>query len=162
MKKSNKIVNTKNSTHMNIICSQLLKRHPNVEETYGYITKIQRQKLNLTKEHYFDAVAIASQFNNVNFISNIGFLKRSNSKGEYTQKLGLPISKKIFGFRRFDKIKYNNNEYFIKGRQSIGKGYYYLMDITGKQIKFKSLPKTSLITKISARKTWMIQKIGVI
>ena len=45
---------------MNSIRIQLLKR-THAEETFGFVTKEHRQLMGLPKEHYFDAVAIATQ-----------------------------------------------------------------------------------------------------
>jgi hypothetical protein len=59
----------KHATQMNSIRQQLLKI-VDCEETFGFITKEHRQILNLPKEHYMDAVAIASQGNNINFKTN--------------------------------------------------------------------------------------------
>jgi hypothetical protein len=52
--------NLKHATQMNVLRSQLLKITGGYE-TFGYITKETRQHWWLPKEHYFDAVAIASQ-----------------------------------------------------------------------------------------------------
>ncbi len=46
---------------------------------------------------------------------------------------------KIYGFRKFDKVRYLGNEYFIKGRMSTG--YAVLMDINGKKADFSKMPK---------------------
>ena len=61
---------------------------------------------------------------------------------------------KLFGFRKFDKVLYNNNIYFIKGRMSTG--YASLMDIEGTKINFKPIPKFSKMKRISARKCLLI------
>ena len=50
----------KHATQMNSIRKQLLRLLPDAEETFGYITKEHRYLMSLPKEHYFDAVAIAS------------------------------------------------------------------------------------------------------
>ncbi|TXT65176.1 MAG: hypothetical protein BAJALOKI1v1_460011 [Promethearchaeota archaeon] len=51
------------------------------------------------------------------------------------------ITGKIQGFRKFDKVRYEDGEYFIKGRMS--SGYAVLIDITGKKKEFKPLLKLS-------------------
>jgi len=61
---------------------------------------------------------------------------------------------KIFGFKKFDKVKYLNQTYFVKGRNS--KGYATLMDINQQTIKLKPIPKFSLLTRISARTTTLV------
>ena len=80
------------------------------------------------------------------------FLIRSEQK--------IPTNK-IMGFRKFDKVKYFGNEYFIKGRMSTG--YAILMDIYGNKIVFEKMPKgmktpkLNNMKRIGSRKTWLIQ-----
>ena len=156
----------KHATQMNSIRIQLLRLLPNVEETFGFITKEHRQAMGLSKEHYLDAVAIASQGNSVSFKTNKIILKKCISKGDYQQTKGVRSQQsiptgKIQGFRKFDKVKYLGNEYFIKGRMSTG--YAILMDIEGSKADFTSAPKgmktpkLSNMTRISGRKSWIIQ-----
>lgn len=149
----------KHATQMNSIRQQLLKLFPNAEETYGFITKEHRQLMNLPKEHYMDAVAISSQGNPVIFKNEAVLYKKCISDGDYQQSKGIrseqriPTSK-IQGFRKFDKIKYLNCEYFIKGRMSTG--YAILMDIEGNKVNLKPIPKFSSMSRLGARKTWVI------
>jgi len=151
----------KHATQMNSIRIQLLKLISKAEETFGFITKEHRQVMNLPKEHYMDAVAIASQGHVVNFkVKNILY-KKCISNGDYQQTKGIRSEKiiptgKIQGFRKFDKVKYLNNEYFIKGRMSTG--YGILMDIEGNKVKLKPIPKFDKMRRISARKSWIISQ----
>lgn len=48
------------ATQMNSIRKQLLKRYPEAVETFGYVTKENRQLLGLPKDHYIDACVIAT------------------------------------------------------------------------------------------------------
>ena len=103
---------------MNSIRVQLLKQLE-CEETFGFITKEDRQLLNLPKEHYIDAVVIASQGNTVQFKTNVVIFKKCVSDGDYQQTKGIRSEQriptgKIQGFRKFDKVKYLGKEYFIK------------------------------------------------
>ena len=149
----------KHATQMNSIRVQLLKRNPNAEETFGFITKEYRQLIGLPKEHYFDAVAIGSNGNQVKFKTDIIFIKKCISDGDYQLSKGIrseqkiPVGK-IHGFRKFDKVKYDGKIYFIKGRMATG--YAILMDITGRKIDLKPIPKFEKMKRVSARKTWMI------
>ena len=68
----------------------------------------------------------------------------------------IPTSK-IDGFRKFDKVRYKNKYYFIKGRMS--KGYAILMDLFFNQVKLKPIPKFNLMTRIESRKIWMKSSI---
>jgi hypothetical protein len=128
------------------------------------VTKEHRQLMNLPKEHCYDAVAIASQGNNVQFkVKNIIF-KKCVSDGDYQQFKGIRSEQKIptgkiQGFRKFDKVKYLGKEYFIKGRMSTG--YAILMDIEGNKIQLKPIPKFTKMKRIQARKSVLIQELKV-
>jgi hypothetical protein len=149
----------KHATQMNSIRVQLLKIFPDAKETFGFITKEYRQLLGLTKEHYFDAVAIGSNGNHVNFKTKDVLVKKCISDGDYQLRKGvrseqvIPVGK-IRGFRKFDKVKHNGKIYFIKGRMS--SGYAILMDIEGKKVDLKPIPKFDTMKRVSARKTWMV------
>jgi hypothetical protein len=158
-KKGKKKNALKHATQMNSIRVQLLRRIPEAKETFGFITKEHRQLMGLPKEHYFDAVAIASKGNNVTFKTENVLIKKFVSKGDYRLRKGIssemviPIGK-IQGFRKFDKVEHKRKEYFIKGRMS--SGYAILMDIESKKIALKPMPKFSEMKRISARKSWII------
>ena len=156
----------KHATQMNSIRVQLLRLLPQAEETFGFITKEYRQIMGLPKEHYMDAVAIASQGNDVRFKTGTIIFKKCIAKGDYQQTKGVRSQQriptgKIQGFRKFDKVKYLGNEYFIKGRMSTG--YGILMDIEGNKIDFSEAPKgmktpkMANMTRVSGRKSWIIQ-----
>lgn len=155
------------ATQMNSIRTQLLRLLSTAEETFGYITKEHRYLMELPKEHYFDAVAIANNGEKVEFKVNNALIKKSVSKGDYQQTKGVRSEQKIptgkiQGFRKFDKVEYLGNEYFIKGRMSTG--YAILMSIQGNKVEFKDAPKGMKTPKlvnckrIGARKSWIIQE----
>ena len=162
LKKKGKIKGRlKHATQMNSIRVQLLKLFPDAKETFGFITKEHRQLMDLPKDHYIDAVAIASQGYNVNFKTRTVLLKKCVSDGDYQQTKGIRSEQriptgKIQGFRKFDKVKYSGNEYFIKGRMSTG--YAILMNIEGIKITLKPIPKFDKMERISARKSWIISQ----
>ena len=154
----------KHATQMNSIRIQLLNIYE-CEETFGYITKENRQNLGLQKEHYMDAVVIASGGEKVNFKQDVLYIKQCVSCGDYQQSKGIRSEQriptnKICGFRKFDKVNYFGKEYFIKGRMS--SGYVILMDIEGNKIDFSDMPKgfktpkLSNCKRIQARNSWMI------
>ena len=126
---------------MNGIRLQLLRLLPTVQETFGFITKEHRQYLNLAKEHYYDAITIANQdnfmnLNNVSFKTKQVLFKKCISDGDYQQTKGIRSEQKIptgkiANFRKFDKILYQNQEYFIQGRMSTG--YAILTNIFGEK-----------------------------
>lgn len=159
--------NLKYATQMNEIRSQLLKHYPEAIETFGFITKANRLENKLPKEHYIDACMIASEGKSVKFLTNYVYLKKSVAKGDYQRTKGVRSeivipNHKIQGFNKFDKVLYKNIIYFIKGRYSTG--YAILMDIKGITQKFTNpkIPKMQNMTRISARKSFLVDKIKLI
>ena len=144
-------MNLKHATHMSIIRSQLLKVYPEAIETFGFVTKTNRENLNLPKDHYIEAVVIASGGKEVDLNNEI-FYKKRVAKGDYQLTKGvrgeqkIPVSK-IQDFRKFDKVKYFGKEYFIKGRMS--SGFAVLMDIFNNKIDFSFMPKGWKTPKLS-------------
>lgn len=154
-------MNLKHETHMSIIRSQLLKYYPDAIETFGFVTKENRNHLELLKDHYIDACVIASDGKEFKLNNEI-FYKRRVSKGDYQLTKGIRGEQKIptgkiLGFKKFDKAKYLGKEYFIKGRMS--SGYAVLMDIFNNKIDFSYMPKgmktpkLSNLERISARRS---------
>lgn len=150
------------ATQMNEIRSQLLKKYPEAIETFGFVTKMNRVANNLPKEHFIDACMIASAGKMIKFKTNVIYLKHSVPDGDYRQTNGAHSEKrlttgKIYGFRKFDKVKYFDKIYFIRGR--IYTGYCRLMDIYGKTIDFSQAekgfksPKLINCQRISARRS---------
>ena len=158
----------KHDTHMNIISKRLVDRYPNAIETFGYITKQNRFEAKLPKRHYIDACVIAHGSSDIKFKTNKVFIKQSIPKGDYKRTFGdhsekLITKGKIHGFKRYDKVQYKGNIYFIKGLMNQGKNAYaILMDINGNKIDFKNapkgdkIPKTAKLRRLNARKTCMI------
>lgn len=157
----------KNETQMNYLKCLLMKRYPNTKITWGYITKENRQHLKLSKEHYNDALVIASKGKKVK-IETKGVMKiRRVAKGDYQLSWGSRSEKskavgKVCGFRKFDKVKYFGGEYLIFGTMSTG--YFPLIDIENNRIDFSNLgrglktPKATNLIRISARRSWLCQK----
>ena len=150
-KKPKKSKNLKYATHMSVIRSRLLKKYPDAIETFGFVTAENRNHLNLPKDHYIDACVIASgglEFKELEVI----FYKNRVSKGDYQLTKGirgeqkLPTGK-ICGFRKFDRVEYLGNKYFIKGRMS--SGFATLMDIFENQIDFSYMPRGMKTPKLS-------------
>ena len=133
-----------------------------IKNTYGYITKYNRERLKLDKSHMTDAFCIAK-----NFIAkriNESFLvvqkRRHNrqthkctiSKGGVRKLNQSP--KYVFGFQLFDKVKYNNTECFIFGRRTSGS--FDLRQLDGTKVSAGiSYKKLTLLEK---RKTLLIER----
>lgn len=160
----------KYATQMNIIRCQLLKQYPEAIETFGCVTKANRLSIGIEKDHHLDACVIASQGLPITIKTNLLYLKKSVSKGDFQQTKGIrseqPITTgKICGFRKYDKVKYFGKEYFIKGRMSTG--YAVLMDIYGEKADFSHFPrgfktpKLSNCKRITARTSQMIQAVAI-
>ena len=149
--KKPKKLNLKYATHMSIIRSQLLKVYPEAIETFGFVTKTNRENLSLPKDHYIDACVIASG-GKIFELNDIIYRKRRVAKGDYRLTKGVRGEQKISvgkiqGFRKFDKVKYLGKEYFIKGRMS--SGFAVLMDIFNNKIDFSFMPKGWKTPKLS-------------
>lgn len=148
----------KHATQMNSIRIQLLKAYPEVIETFGYITKANRELSNLSKEHYNDAITIACGCIPEPKIDCTLYRKKHIAKGQYQLYQGQNSEKKlprgkVHGFLNKDTVKYRNKLYLIKGLMSTG--YCKLMDIDGIEQKFEN-PKTvnlNSIERFAARST---------
>ncbi|NVM01097.1 MAG: HNH endonuclease [Candidatus Helarchaeota archaeon] len=146
------------ATQMNIIIKQLFKR-TNAKETFGFITKTHRQAFNLPKYHFIDAAVISTKGKQPDFKTDKILYKKCIPRGDYQQTRGKRSQQhittmKICGFRKYDKVRYNGKNYFIKGRMAIG--YAILMDIEGRSQQLKPIPKFIKMKRIIARKSWIM------
>src|SRR5574344_378702 len=161
----------KHATQMNIIRKQLLRHYPESIETFGFITKENRQLLGLPKTHVVDACVIASQGKMFNW--NLWYFKKKHvPKGEYQQTKYWPKSKnginfrklstgKIFGLRKYDKVEYLGQEYFIKARSKTSP--FRLIDIDGNNITFEDITtykyaRTKELIRVTARSSTLCIK----
>lgn len=158
--KKPKKLNLKHATQMSIIRSQLLKIYPDAIETFGFVTKENRNNLYLQKGHFIDACVIASggkEFKQSNWLfkkKRVAKQNRQLYKGVRGEKK-LPTGK-VFGFKRYDKVRYLNEICFIKGRRSSGS--FVLMDIDNNSIDFrdrggKQNPSYKLLEKLNTRRS---------
>lgn len=156
--------NLKYATQMNIIRKQLFVIYPEAIETFGYVTKTNRLRLGISKEHFYDACVVATQGNKFKVKCSL-YKKKCVPDGDFQQTKGVRSEQhiptcKIQGFRKFDKVKYFGKEYFIKGRLSTG--YAILMDIDGNKSDFSYMPKGFKTPKIinlkrlEARSSWIV------
>ena len=169
-KLSGKVKDTlKYATQMNSIRKQLFRTFPNAIETFGYITKANRLAIGIDKSHYYDACTIATQGKPFTVKTKL-CKKKCVSVGDFQKTKGIRseqpiVTDKIYGFRKFDKVRYFGNEYFIKGRMSTG--YAILMDIDGYKIDFSTMPKgyktpkLSNCKRITARTSQMLQAVAI-
>ncbi len=112
-----------------------LKKEFDVSVTFGYITKRNRQRLNLPKSHWSDSIAVCNP-KKIERVDKI-FKRVCVTQRRYQMTKGVRSEKKLpngelFGFRQWDKVKINNQIGFIKGRRS--SGFFDVCDIDGNNI----------------------------
>ena len=112
-----------------------LRKDFEVEVTFGHITKRNRLRLSLPKSHCFDAIAITNP-KKVERIDKI-FRRVCITQRRYQMTKGVRSEKRLpkgelFGFNQWDKVIYNNQIAFIKGRRT--SGFFDICDIEGNSI----------------------------
>lgn len=148
------------ATQMSIIRSMLLKRYSDAIETYGYVTKANRENLGIGKEHYLDACVIASgglEFEQSNILyqkRRVPVQSRTLTKG-IRGEIKIPTGK-IHGFKRYDKVEYLGKVCFVKSRRV--KGNFTLMDIHNNNLDFRGIgggcePSHKKIRRLNARRS---------
>ena len=117
--------------------NKLKETYPNVSLTYGYITKNNRIKHGLAKEHYNDAYCIANNFK-ANPLDTVIYQKKVRCHNRQIHKANFLKSgiKKlnqapyiVKDFRLFDKVRYQDEDCFIFGRRS--SGYFDIRKLDG-------------------------------
>ena len=166
-----KITNSyKHAAFMNVMrwvfYNRLKEIYANVSMTYGYITKNTRIKNNLPKTHYLDARCISGN-------------PKAKSSGEYfyykkvrchnrqlykanTLKGGIRKRNQaeytVTGFRLFDRVEYQNHEYFIFGRRA--SGFFDIRNLNGQKVNKGSVSFKKLKLK-ETNKTYLIERCTV-
>ena len=159
-----KIKSFKHASHMNIMRNRLVEElrleFGNVSETFGYLTKHNREKLGIEKSHINDAFVISHNFNAVRSGIEYCYRKiRRHNRQIHKAKPGKGGVRKrnqslyiVNGFRRFDKVMYNDTECFITGKRT--NGYFQLKTFDGTVIsQGVSSKKLKLLEPI---KGWLI------
>ena len=96
--------------------------------TYGYVTKHNRIKNHLPKEHYIDAYCIAGNFGaeRLDYYYYQKCVRKTNRQIHKAKMLKggkkklNQAPKYIKGFQLFDKVQYNGKLYYIFGRRLSG------------------------------------------
>ena len=156
----------KDAAFMGIMRWALLEKlkeiYPDVRNTYGYITKNNRIRLCLPKEHYIDAYCIAGNFEAERLPyywyqkqvrkHNRQIHKMRFNKGGVRKRNQTPYV--IFGFRLFDKVNYKGEECFIFGRRLTGS--FLIKQLNGRTISAGvTYKKLKLLVK---RKTFLLER----
>lgn len=125
--------------------NKLKEIYPNVKITYGYITKNTRIQNNLPKEHYIDALCIsenpqAKQLDHYYYQKKV----RCHNRQIHKMKINKGGTRKrnqaeyiVKGFRLFDKVLYQNKEYFIFGRRKTG--FFDIRNLYGEKVNRGSI-----------------------
>lgn len=130
------------------LLDKLKSLFPNVSMTFGYITKYNRIHNNIEKSHISDAFVISKNFKakRLGYYFKEKLVRRHNRqihktkilKGDKKKMNQAPF--KVFGFRLFDKVEFQGNEYFIYARRL--SGYFNIRDINSenkKDVTYKKL-----------------------
>lgn len=130
------------------LLDKLKSLFPNVSMTFGYITKYNRIHNNIEKSHISDAFVISKNFEakRLGYYFKEKLVRRHNRQIHKTKILKGGKKKmnqapfKVFGFRLFDKVEFQGNEYFIYARRL--SGYFNIRDINSenkKDVAYKKL-----------------------
>ena len=141
----------------------LKEKHQNVALTYGYITKNTRIKSNLSKEHFIDARCISG---NPRALSNgtVYYQKKVRCHNRQIHKntiLTGGIRKNnqapfiVKGFRLFDKVLFENKEYFIFGRRT--SGFFDIRNLSGDKVNKGSISFKKL-ELLETKKYYLMEK----
>lgn len=130
---------------------ELKSRYDNVSMTFGYITKHNRIKYGIEKNHTSDAFVISRNFNAKRIERQyLKRLIRRHNRQIHKMKILKGGKKKnnqapfeVFGFRLFDKVLYNNEIFFVYGRRKSGN--FNIRDFNGENPKDVSHKKFKLI-----------------
>ena len=156
----------KDATFMGIMrwafYNKLKELYPNVNLTYGYITKNTRIENNLPKTHYVDARCIsgnplALQDDCYYYLRKIRCHNRQIHKTNILKGNRRKLNQApylVCGYRLFDKVLYNNQECFISGRRSTG--YFKLITLNGDVIHNSA--KVKDLQLLETRKSYLIER----
>lgn len=135
--------------------NRLKEMYSNVYMTYGYITKNMRIENGLPKEHYIDARCIsgnpsAKPLGYYFYQKKVRCHNRQIHKAKILKGGRKKLNQALYevkGYRLFDKVRYNDKEYFIFGRR--GSGNFDVRSLDGKKVNKGSISykKLTLIEK---------------
>lgn len=148
------------------LLNELKNRYPDVNNTYGYITKNTRIRGGLPKEHYIDARCISGN----PLAESLGYFyyqkkvrchnrqihKSTILKGGIRKQNQAP--KYVKGFQLFDKVLYKNQECFIFGRRSNGSFDIRLLDGTkiSAGVSYKKLKLSEKRNSFLTERRWAV------
>ncbi|MGO9691143.1 MAG: RNA-guided endonuclease IscB [Syntrophobacteraceae bacterium] len=140
------------------IVGELRNRGYNVEHTYGYLTKLGRKRLGLPKSHVNDAFVMANGTGQTRSLDMFVMhqVRKCNRKLFKGIRSHIPNTapREIFGFRRFDKVRFEGSEGFIFGRRSTG--YFDIQTLDG--TKLHASAKHSDLVLLERASTLLIER----
>ena len=124
---------------------RLRKIYPNVQETFGYITKNARIENGLLKEHYVDVRCIsgsplAKPLGHYFYQKCIRRQNRKMTKDKFIKggiKKSNQLIGNVFGFGLFDMVEYQKKRYFVFGRRK--RGEFDIRTLDGEKINNGSI-----------------------
>lgn len=129
-----------------------------VHMNYGYIIKNTRIENGLPKEHYIDARCISGN-PKAKSTGEVFYQKKIRCHNRQIHKLTIlkggirkrnQAEYKVKDFRLFDKVSYNNKEYFIFGRRQ--SGFFDIRSLSGEKVNNGSISCKKL--KFAATRTY--------
>lgn len=142
---------------------RLKETYENVSMTYGYITKNTRIQSGLPKDHYIDARCIsetplAKPLGYLYYMKKVRCQNRQIHKANFI-KGGRKVLNQaqyiVKGFRLFDKVRYENEYYYIFGRRN--SGFFDIRKLDGTKVNKGSL-SCKKIRLVEAKKSWLIER----
>ena len=147
--------------------NRLKELYSNVSMTYGYITKNTRITNNLPKEHYVDALCISGHpkaerlgyyfYQKQVRHNNRQLHKATILKGGIRKSNQAP--KYVKCYQLFDKVKYDNQTYYVFGRRD--SGYFDIRKLNGEKVNKGSLSYKK-IKLLEQRKTLLTERRNIL
>lgn len=134
-----------------------------VRHTYGYITKNTRIEHKLPKEHFIDARCISGN-PKAKPHGEVFYQKKVRCHNRQIHKLSIlkggkrklnQSEYKVKGFRLFDKVEYQGEEYFIFGRRKTG--FFDIRNLSGEKVNKGSLSYKK-IKFLEPRQNWLCER----
>lgn len=149
----------------NTIFARLCNQYPDVEMTYGYLTKNSRIKHNLSKEHRIDALCISGHPGAA--MSDVWYRQRAiRARNRQIHKATInkggtrkfnQAPKYVFGFQLFDKVRVLDGRVgFVASRRR--SGYFDIRTLGGDQL-FSGITYKKL-KLLNNRKTICIESVS--
>jgi hypothetical protein len=161
---------TRDATFMGIMrwsfYNKLKELYPDVELTYGYITKHRRISNGLDKTHTVDAYCItnnleATRLDNYYFVKQVRKHNRQIHKANILKGGKKKLNQapyEIMGFRLFDKVKFEGKECFVFGRRKTG--YFDIRTLDGVKVSPSASVKKLELLEVRKSLLWERRRLA--